>query len=47
MLAFVSAWIESVLSVNSTLKGQIIACHVDCQTVAEQGTVAMFHAAHI
>ena len=35
------------LSVYSTLEGQIIACHVDYQTVAEQGTGAMFHVAHI
>ena len=30
-----------------TLEEQIIACHVDYQTVAEQGTGAMFHVAHI
>ena len=35
------------LSVYSTLEGQILSCHVDCQTVAEQGADAMFHVAHI
>ena len=33
--------------IYSTLEGQIIVCHVDYQTVAEQGTGAMFLVAHI
>ena len=33
--------------IYTTLEGQIIVCHVDYQTVAEQGAGAMFHVAHI